>query len=179
MTHKVGRYLGTLAVIMMICAAALPAEDTPNTPPPGIHAAGSYRLDFVWREFSDNSPVNSHSYTMLVNTLADRGVRGKVSGGSRVPLSGDKGAQYMNLGVNISCMVHEADNALLLDVNAESNGMISPSDYEKSGAPPVLHDVNTEVSSLVPLGKPTVLSSIDDPASKRRYQLEVTITKLK
>ena len=178
MLQKMIRYSGTLAVVLMLCGAAVAAEDAP-TPDPSTHVTGSYRLDFVWRELADNNPVSSHSYTMLVNTLRDRGVRGKVGGGSRVPLSGDKGAQYMNLGVNISCMVHEADNALLLDVNADSTGMISPSDYEKSGAPPVLHDVNTEVSSLVPLGKPTVLSSIDDPASKRRYQLEVTITKLK
>ena len=34
-------------------------------------------------------------------------------------------------------------------------------------------------STLLPLAKPMVMDSVDDPNSKRQFQLEVTVTKLR
>jgi hypothetical protein len=43
----------------------------------------------------------------------------------------------------------------------------------------VLRQLNINASTLAVLGKPMILGSVDDPNSKRQFQLEVTVTKLR
>jgi hypothetical protein len=44
---------------------------------------------------------------------------------------------------------------------------------------PVLRQLRINASTLALLGKPMVVGSVDDPNSKRQFQLEVTATKLR
>jgi hypothetical protein len=43
----------------------------------------------------------------------------------------------------------------------------------------VLRQLNINASTLAVLGKPMIVGSVDDPNSKRQFQLEVTVTKLR
>lgn len=43
---------------------------------------------------------------------------------------------------------------------------------------PVIRQLKQDVNALVPLGKPTLLASIADVNSKKRYQLEVVATRI-
>ena len=44
---------------------------------------------------------------------------------------------------------------------------------------PTIRQIRIEASTLAQLNKPTVIGVADDPNSKRQFQLEVTVTKLK
>jgi hypothetical protein len=43
----------------------------------------------------------------------------------------------------------------------------------------VIRQLKISGSTLALLGKPMVMGSVDDPNSKRQFQLEVTMTKLR
>jgi hypothetical protein len=69
-------------------------------------------------------------------------------------------------------------NDLLLNVRGEISNFALP---EQQGQPvrPVLRQLNINASTLAVLGKAMIVGSVDDPNSKRQFQLEVTVTKLR
>ena len=44
---------------------------------------------------------------------------------------------------------------------------------------PTIRQMKIESSTVATVGKPMVIGSVDDPNSKRQFQLEVTVTKLR
>jgi len=44
---------------------------------------------------------------------------------------------------------------------------------------PVLRQLKIESSTIGIPGKPLIIGSVDDPGSKKQFQLEVTVTKLR
>jgi hypothetical protein len=44
---------------------------------------------------------------------------------------------------------------------------------------PLLRQMQINASTVTVPGRPTVVGSMDDPNSKRQFQLELTVTKLK
>lgn len=133
-----------------------------------------YRLEFAIREKEDGTALNTRNYLMLLEDKAS----GKIRAGNRVPVSmGEKGIQYMDVGLNLDCDLRERDNDISLRVWLEISDFAAPG-QEKVGAP-LLRTIRTEVQTGIPLGKPTVVSVVDDAATKRRYELEVTVTKVK
>jgi hypothetical protein len=44
---------------------------------------------------------------------------------------------------------------------------------------PLLRQLRINASTVAMPGKPTVIGVVDDPNSKRQFQLEVTVTKLR
>ncbi len=133
-----------------------------------------YRLDFAIHEKENGTTLNTRNYVMLLEDKAS----GKVRAGNRVPISlGEKGIQYMDVGLNLDCDLRERDNDISLRVWLEISDFAAPG-QEKVSAP-MLRTIRTEVQTGIPLGKPTVVSVVDDAATKRRYELEVTATKVK
>jgi hypothetical protein len=45
--------------------------------------------------------------------------------------------------------------------------------------PPIIRQIKISGSTLLVVGKPILIGSMDDPTSKRQFQLEVTVTKLR
>ncbi len=60
----------------------------------------------------------------------------------------------------------------------ESSSVVGGTGLAAPGAP-VIRQVRTEGDSLVTLGKPTVVATLDDVGTNRRYEIEVTVTKVK
>ncbi len=62
-------------------------------------------------------------------------------------------------------------------------GEVSNLDVEMGSTPehltPVVRQIKISGDTLLVVGKPIVIGSVDDPNSKRQFQLEVTVTKLK
>ena len=56
---------------------------------------------------------------------------------------------------------------------ADAHGVPNPS-IDQS---PVIGQMKSDIRSLIRPGTPTMVSSMEDPASKRRFQLDVTATK--
>jgi hypothetical protein len=142
-----------------------------------------YRLDFVLSEFVDGKKVNTRSYTVT----AREDEMNKLRSGARYPIATatvDKNTtqfQYLDIGVSIDCRVVERGGYL------ELNAVVESSDIEGAdvhGVPnstidqsPVVGQMKSDIRSLIRPGTPTIVSSMEDPASKRRFQLDVTATK--
>jgi len=62
------------------------------------------------------------------------------------------------------------------DVDVSSFAIPEQADLKTS---PVVRTLSQNVSTRPPLGRPTLLSSVDDVNSRKRTQVEVTVTRVK
>ena len=73
-------------------------------------------------------------------------------------------------------------NDVSLNVRSEISNFARPSQegsVPRETEPPILRQLKIDASTVAVLGKPIVIGSVDDPNSKRQFQLEVTVTKLR
>ena len=166
----------------MICwGAAGQAQEAEQVKPTGegkavaapekpVHA---YRLDFSVRELEEGKTINTRQYSLNLN--ADDPNEIKI--GTRVPVESGQGQyQYMDVGTSIWCRIGERPDGIPVSVKAEISNFAVP-DHESGH--PVIRQLKINASTLALLGKPMIIGSVDDPNSKRQFQLEVTVTKLK
>jgi hypothetical protein len=143
------------------------SQDSAKTPQP-------YRLDFAVNELQDGKKINSRQYSMDLNAHDAN----ELKIGTRVPVeAGHEQFQYMDIGTNIWCRIGERPEGIPLSVRAEISNFATPEGGGSSR--PIIRQFRINASTLAQLGKPIVVGSVDDPASKRQFQLEVTVTKLK
>jgi hypothetical protein len=136
----------------------------------------TYRLEFSLREVEDSKRLNARSYTMLV----DEDVWGRIRVASRVPVAtGKEQFQYVDVGVNIDCRIRERESHLLLEATIEISSFVSPEQPAAVPSSPVMRTVRSQISAAIPPGKPTLISTADDTATKHRYEVEVTAAKVK
>lgn len=138
-------------------------------------SAGTYRLDIVVNELEDSKKVNSRAYSVLVEGEN----WSKLRIGSRIPIQQQSGTVYMDVGLSLDCRLREGESGLSLEVILEMNSFAIPEGAEERPATPPLRNFRTQTTSALALGKPTVVTSADDMASKRRFQVEVTASKVK
>jgi len=154
------------------------AQDSskPKAAPETEKAVNAYRLDFSVNEFEDGKKINTRQYSMNLNAEDAN----EIKIGTRVPVEAKQGEfTYLDVGTNIWCRIGERANGLSMSVRAEISNFAMPEQQERSGARPVLRQLEIHASTVAQLGKPMVVGSVDDPNSKRQFQLEVTATKLK
>jgi hypothetical protein len=144
-------------------------------------APGAYRVDFLISELEDGKKINTRQYSM--NLKSPDGNEIKI--GTRVPVEVKQGeVQYLDVGTNISCRLKDrADmaslgNSVALNVRAELSNF-ADRDPLAQGSHPAIRQMKIEASTIASVGKPVVLGSADDPNSKRQFQLEVTVTRLR
>jgi hypothetical protein len=82
------------------------------------------------------------------------------------------------VGTSIWCRIGERADGLPINVRAEISNFAEP-ERAASQARPVLRQLAIKASTIAQLGKPMIIGSVDDPNSKRQFQLEVTVTKLR
>jgi hypothetical protein len=134
-----------------------------------------YRLDFSVNELEDGKKINSRQYSMDLN--ANDANELKI--GTRVPVeAGHEQFQYMDIGTNIWCRIGERPDGIPISVRAEISNFAMP-EQGGSSSRPIIRQFKINASTLAQLGKPMVVGSVDDPSSKRQFQLEVTVTKVK
>jgi hypothetical protein len=162
-----------LLTLFLACGLAASAQEKRDEP-----THNTYKLEFTVFELDNGKRINERSY-MLHFSDDRRGAMTRV--GTRVPVQvgGDKGVQYMDVGLKIDANYQSADDsAVTLFINFETSGFAVPEQSTQSGTP-VLRNVSENVTAKVAYGKPTIVSSIDDVNSKRRLQLELTATRVK
>ena len=158
-----------------ICKASAQDSSKPKAAPETEKAVNAYRLDFSVNEFEDGKKINTRQYSMNLN--ADDGNEIKI--GTRVPVESKQGEfTYLDVGTSIWCKIGERANGLPMSVRAEISNFAMP-DQQREQARPVLRQLSIRASTVAQLGKPMVVGSVDDPNSKRQFQLELTVTKLK
>ncbi len=179
--------LGMVAMLALASRGASAQGDKKTGPPESGSAAVNrplnvYRLDFALSEFVDGKKVNTRSYSVT----AREDEMNKLRSGARYPVATatvDKGTQfqYLDVGVSIDCRVVERGGYLELNAVVDSS-VIEGADTHGIPSPvidqPVIGQMKSDIRSLIRPGTPTMVSSMEDPASKRRFQLEVTATKM-
>jgi hypothetical protein len=144
-----------------------------STPGPLV----GYRLDFSINELEDGKKINTRRYSM--NLIDGVGGGQSLKIGTRVPVQSEQGKfEYLDTGTSITAHLIFFEKPLGLDVNAEISSFPASNEGRASGTPPLIRQLRIEGSTVVILDKPMIIGSVDDPDSKRSFQLEVIVTKL-
>jgi hypothetical protein len=139
-------------------------------------SASAYRLDFTINEIEDGKKINARQYSIDLNA----GDANDLKIGTRVPVEVKQGEmQYIDVGTRIWSRVKETANGVTLEVRTEISNFAIPDQASRSNSMPLLRQMQINASTVTMLGRPTVVGSVDDPNSRRQFQLEVTATKLK
>ena len=177
---------GTLIVILLLTTAVLRATPQDSAAAKAANDASepghSYRLDFTIHELEDGKKINSRQYSMNL----DSGDQSEIKIGTRVPVEVKQGEiQYLDIGTSIWCRLRDrADhiawltNDVMLTVRSELSNFAIP-DQQGQSMRPAIRQMKIDSSAMVTPGKSAVIGAVDDPNSKRQYQLEVMVTKLK
>ena len=156
-------------------ASIVPGKDKENAAATQQTPAVTYRIEFNVREIEGGKRLNSRNYMVVTQSRQ----HGRIRVGNKVPLSlPNQNFQYENVGLNIDCTPREVADGIDLDISFDSTSFVMPED---SAVPShaVLREQRSSVEPVVTLGKPTLVTTMDDVSSNRRFEIEVTATKLK
>jgi hypothetical protein len=176
----------TVAVLFVVIASLFAvAQDKPAESPLAKteRPLSFYKVEYVLRELQDGKAINSRNYAMSI----EDGKRGEAKVGARVPVStgmvgGIPQFQYLDVGVNLLCVVEGKGDYASLRTTIEISSFAIPEQATaavNSDVRPVLRQMRAELPAVVPLAKPTVIGTVDDVNSTKRYEVSVTATKLK
>jgi len=163
------------AVSVLVLCGAIQAQENNDKPAPPKQVA-AYRLDFSINELEDGKKINTRHYS---TNLTDDNTTQELKIGTRVPVeSGDGKFDYLDVGTNIRARLVSFKLPMSMDVRAEISNFATPDESPRNGHP-LLRQMVISGNPTVITDKPIIIGSVDDPNSKREYQLEVTVTKLK
>lgn len=158
------RIAAMLVCLILAAAAVAPAQETAPANPPD-----TYRLTFVIHETEDGKPAAAHTYTMLL----DDGANGSIRTGTQVAITmGGPSFQYKDVGMNLGCALRSRDGQLGLKTSLSFSQIAGEG---QAG----MRQTSTENTAVIPAGKPTTILTLDDWASKRHYEVQVTAVKVK
>jgi len=156
-----------------------------NPGPAKVTHIEPYRLDFSFNEVLDGKIVNTRHYSMNLTA----GNSDEIKIGTRVPVAvavtpSNSGSpvpsfQYMDIGTNLWSQLREHGDELMLVVKGDVSNLDMDSGEHAGTSAPVVRQIKISGDTLLVVGKPIMIGSADDPNSKRQFQLEVTVTKLK
>ncbi len=188
----------SLLATMLITASLMPlairsatAQESVSKPTTAAEPGHAYRLDFLVSEMEDGKKINTRQYAL--NLYSGEGDELKI--GTRVPVEVKQGEiQYLDVGTNIWCRLRDSRNSIpsehglselswlgndvMLNLKAEISNFALP-DQQTDRMRPAIRQMKFDSSTIAVLGKPMVVGVVDDTNSKRQFQLEVTVNKLK
>ncbi|MGH9509227.1 MAG: hypothetical protein ACRD2Q_12385 [Terriglobales bacterium] len=167
-----------LAGVVPLALPAVAQEPKPAAmQPEKLKPVATYKLDFTLTELEENTRVNSRSYSLLVEEEA----WGRARIGTRVPISlGDgKGIQYMDVGFSLDTRINQRAGDLRLELRLEVNSFVPAEGDAARPREPVLRSMRSELAASIVPGKPTLLTTVDELGSRRRFQVEVTATRVR
>jgi hypothetical protein len=145
-----------------------------------------FKLAFVMYELDDGKRTNQRDYMMIGRTDNHPS---SIKVATKVPITtlekGDeKQYTYTDVGLKINCsMKEQVDRRLQLHCDIEISSFIRPEQIANATgnaglAAPFLRTTRTDSWALLTMGKPAILTTVDDINSTKRMQVEVTATKL-
>jgi hypothetical protein len=174
------------AAFSLSAAHAQEAKEKPSGEA-AVSPIAVYRMEYTVREIEKGKPVNTRGYVLM--TRAGRGPQDSAGFhvGSRVPIvtasspkpeGASTPVQYEEIGMNIQCWVKEGDQGLSVHTTLQLKSIANP---EMASTPStlVIQQFHLEDDTLVTPGKPGLVGSIDDVTTDRRYEVELTASKVK
>lgn len=169
-------------VPVLVFAGVMQAQDA--KPKPVVKV---YRVNFSIYELEDGKKINERNYSLPVHSVDGNGRSGSIRVGTRVPVAtshskdGDIQYQYLDVGMIMECDISEQGDKLILASSLDISSFALPDQSANSHAvadSPILRQVKQHFTALLVPGKPTLVTSIDDITSKKRLQVEATVTRI-
>ena len=162
------------------------AQDAAKSKSDTMQVGHAYRLDFTLNELEDGKKINTRQYSINLNG----GDHSDIKIGSRVPVETNHAGeyQYLDVGTSIWCRMRDYRDVpwlgddLLLDVQSDISNFAGSEQPRQATGPmpgPLIRQMKINANTIVTVGKQISLGTVDDPNSKRQFQLEVLVTKLK
>jgi hypothetical protein len=149
-----------------------------------VHAQdnSTYKADFTIRDTGDAGGKTGRKYSLLVNP----GHKTTFKVGNRVPvttagtggLGGNVQFTYIDVGMNIECTVGENNSRLTLRGDVDISTAVMPEKGVNAAPAPTISQIRLSLDTTVAPGKPTTVASFDDPVTSRKFDVDVTITKM-
>ncbi len=182
MTKIIPKSIAIMAVMACLPLAVrnLAAQEAPGAP----QDYQRYRVDLKISELEKGKTLDSRSYVMVMaKSKSQRSANGRIRVGSRVPYPVNKEGtiQYQDVGMNIDCNLTPLDgDHVQADLTVDSSSLShSQGEVSASIVSPVFRNLRWQGTPALVVGKPTVVSEVDDVTSDHRYQIEMTVTELK
>lgn len=173
-------------ITMLAVAACLPfvVSNAAAQGPEGSSADYErYRVELKINELEKGKTINTRNYVMVMaKNKSQHSANGRIRVGSRVPYASKAGEfQYQDVGMNIDCNLAPLDgDHVQADLIVDSSGLAGEREtVSPTNANPVFRSLRWQGTPAVVLGKPTIVSEVDDVASDHRYQIEMTVTAIK
>ena len=174
----------TIAAVLAWGPAATRAHGQDSAAPKPtaeVEPGHAYRVDFTLSETEDGKKINSRQYAMSLGS----GDQSEFKIGTRVPVEvKEKEIQYLDVGTSIWCRLRDRrdvswiGNDVLLNIRSDLSSFAVP-DQQGQSMRPAIRQMKIDSGMVAFVGRQMVVGNVDDPNSKRQYQLEVTVTKLK
>jgi hypothetical protein len=172
-----------LFATLLVPAFCIHAQDKKEDP-------AIYKVEFTLHDGADPDGKAGRHYSMLVSTAGKGtfrvGNRVPYATGSFQPSTGGNPLpvttqyQYFDVGVNIDCQIREGAGKVNVKADLDVSTVVQ---HDRNGAGgnapnPTISQIKMNVDALVNPGKPTVVASIDDPVTMRKFDVDVTATKV-
>jgi len=142
-----------------------------------------YKLTFAIYELEAGKRVNQRDYIMIAKANVNPSPSIRIS--TRLPVySDEKKVTYIDAGLMLNCnVIDQATGKVQAHCEIEISGFVRPEQVPESRgnavAPaPVLRSTKSNTWTVLTMGKPSVIASVDDISSAKRMQIEVTATKV-
>ena len=148
--------------------------------------AREYQMVFIVEEVESGKVYNARRYATNIALSGMKGerARGSIRTGEKMPITTGYIADsklppqftYVDVGFNLDFdSARIVDGRVYLSITADLSGSDIPASGSKQFEPTIKHN-SWHGDVTVPLGKPVVIFSSDDVASKRTTQVELTVT---
>jgi len=157
-----------LAAMLLAPAALVHAQDKPEV--------ALFKLDFTLHDSTDVAAKNGRKYSLLINGNN----KSVLKVGNRVPVASGGSGQfsYIDIGVNIECVVGERNGRYQVHANMDLSTVIPPDKTATVIPNPTISQIRLDIDTTVTAGKPTVVASFDDPGTARKVDIDVLLTKM-
>jgi hypothetical protein len=141
-------------------------------------ASAVYKVEFNIRDGSD-AGVAGRRYTILV----DANSKGTFRAGNKVPYLTTPSApgqaaqyNYADIGVNIDAGLQERSGSVSLRAEIDVSSVVQ---HDKGAvANPTIASIRVTMNTGMIPGKPALVASVDDPVTRRKFDVEATVTKI-
>jgi len=138
-----------------------------------------YKLEFVLKEVEGGKVLNARTYSVTSSSASGKDAACSIRTGSKVPIPmspNNPAFTYLDVGVSVDCYsITETQNGLSLRVSADVSSILQEGSEPTH---PIVRQNKWTGNVILPIKKPTVIFTSDDPASKRQMQFELTVTPL-
>lgn len=153
--------------------------------------SATYKVEWRIKDGSDAAAKNGRRYTMLIDTTGS----GSFHVGDRVPVptgpvNPNGGAttfantqfSYYDVGINIDTRLREQPQGKVeINSTLELSALVRNKADGSAAAvtmQPTVSQIKIVVNTTLTPGKPSLVASIDDPVSERKFEVEAVVTKI-